>query len=82
MLYMDSIKSTFGYVFTLRGATVSCRSIKQKYTTNSTTETKYVTATEDAKEAVRLKKFLLELGVVSQAQLPITLYCDNNVVVA
>ena len=37
---------------------------------------------EAAKEAVWLRNFLLDLGVVSSMQLPITLYCDNRGVVA
>ena len=58
------------------------RSIKQKYITDSTTEAEYVAACEVAKEAVWLKKFLMELEVVPTLLSPITLYCDNSRVVA
>ena len=78
MSNMDSRKSISRYVFTLGEAAVSWRSIKQQCIANSTTEAEYVAATEAAKEEVQLKKFLLELVVVPQAQLPIIFYCDNN----
>ena len=37
---------------------------------------------EAAKEAIWLRKFLLDLGVVPSMQLPITLCCDNSKAVA
>ena len=45
-------------------------------------EAEYVAACEAAKEAVWLKKFLSDLGVVRMEQVPITLLCDNNGAVA
>ena len=72
----------FKFVFTFVGATVSWRSIKQQCIADSSTEVDYVVATKVPKELVYLKNFLLELGVVPQAQLPIILYCDNNETVA
>ena len=45
-------------------------------------EAEYVTAYEVAKEAVWLKKFLFDLGVMRMEQVPITLCCDNSGVVA
>ena len=45
-------------------------------------EAEYVAACEAAKEAVWLKKFLSDLGVVRINQVPITLFCDNSGVVA
>ena len=41
-------------------------------------EAEYIATSEAAKEAVWLKNFLLDLGVVPLAQSAITLYCDNN----
>ena len=41
-------------------------------------EAKYVAACEAAKEAIWLKKFLSDLGVVRIEQVPITLFCDNS----
>ena len=69
-------------MFTLGGGAISWRNIKQKCIADSTIEAEYVAACEAAKEAVWLKKFLMELGVVPTAQSPITLYCDNSGAVA
>ena len=41
-------------------------------------EAEYVAACEAAKEAVWLKKFLYDLGVMRMEQVPITLFCDNS----
>ena len=41
-------------------------------------EAKYVAACEVAKEAVWLKKFLYDIGVVIMEQIPITLFFDNS----
>ena len=41
-----------------------------------------IAACEVAKEAVWLKKFLSDLGVVRIEQVPITLFCDNSGAVA
>ena len=39
-------------------------------------------ASEDSKEAIWLKKFILDLHVIPSADRPITLYCDNSGAVA
>ena len=41
-----------------------------------------VAASEAAKEAVWLKKFLLDLHVIPSADRPVTLYCDNSGAIA
>ena len=46
------------------------------------TEAEHVIDCEATKEAVSLKKFLIELGVVPALLSPITLYCDNSGAVA
>ena len=73
----ESRKSTSGYVFTLRGGAISWRSVKQYSIADSTIEAEYIAASKAAKEAVWLKNFMLNLGVVPSAQSAITLYCDN-----
>ena len=45
-------------------------------------EAEYVAACEAIKEAIWLKKFLSDLGVVRIEQVPITLFCDNSGVVS
>ena len=55
----------------------------QKETTaDSTTEAEYIAASDTAKEAVWIKKFITELGVVPSIVDPIPVYCDNNGAVA
>ncbi|XP_070036426.1 secreted RxLR effector protein 161-like [Nicotiana tomentosiformis] len=60
----DGRKSISGYVFTLNGSTVSWKSSKQATIADSVSEAEYIAASEAAKEAVWMKKFLTELGVV------------------
>ena len=45
-------------------------------------EAEYVAACEAAKEAIWLKEFLSDLGVVRIEQIPITLFCNNSGAVA
>ena len=78
----DSRKSTSGSVFTLGGAAVVWRSIKQSSIADSTMEAEYIAASEAAKEAVWLKNFLSDLEVVPGMDKPVTLYCDNSGAVA
>ena len=78
----DDCKSQSGYVFLLCGGAVSWKSFKQETTADSTTEAEYIAASEAAKEAVWIKKFITELGVVPSIVSPIPLYCDNNGAIA
>ena len=78
----DDSKSILGYVFTLNGGAVSWKSTKQQTVADSTTEAEYVAVSEAAKEAVWMKKFIIELGVVPEIENPVPLYCDNTRAVA
>ena len=78
----DSRKSTSGSVFTLGGGAVVWRSVKQSSIADSTMEAEYIAACEAAKEAVWLKKFIIDLEVVPNMDKPIVLYCDNSGAVA
>ena len=69
-------------MFTLNGGAICWRSVKKTCVADSTTEAEYVASFEAAKEAVWLKTFLLDLQVISSADRPITLYCDNSGAVA
>ena len=75
---LDFRKCISGCVFTLGDGAISWRSIKQSYIANSTMEAEYVAACEAAKEAVWLKKFLFDLGIVRMEQGPIILFSDNS----
>ena len=65
-------------MFTLNGGAVSWKSSKQEMTIDSTTEAEYIAASEVAKEAVWIRKFILELGVVPNIIDQVPLYCYNN----
>ena len=69
-------------MFSLNGGAVIWKSSKQEMIADSTTESEYITASEVAKEAVWIKKFITELGVVPSIVQPILLYCDTNEVIA
>ena len=69
-------------MLTLGGGTISWRSVKQSCIVDSTMEAEYFAACEAAKEAVWLKKFLFDLGVMRMEQVSITLFCDNSGAVA
>ncbi|GJV43321.1 retrovirus-related pol polyprotein from transposon TNT 1-94 [Tanacetum coccineum] len=58
--FLDSGKSTMGYVFTVGGTTVSWMSRIQKCVAMSTTEAEYLAIVEADKELVWLKNFLEE----------------------
>ena len=65
-------------MFILNGGAVSWKSSKQEMTADSTTKSEYIAVSEAAKEAVWIKKFIIELGVVPSIVHKIFLYCDNN----
>ena len=78
----DDSKSQSGYVFLMNGGAVSWRSSKQPMVAGSMTEAEYVAALEAAQEAVWMKEFISELGVVANALDPMVIYCDNNGAIA
>ena len=69
-------------MFTLNGGTVSWKSSKQEMIVDSRTKSEYIATSEAVKEAVWIKKFITELGVVPSIVHPILLYCDNNGTIA
>ena len=78
----DDCRSQSGFVFLLNGGAVSWRSSKQDTVADSTTESEYIAASEAAKEAVWMKKFIQDLGVVPSITDPIEIFCDNEGAVA
>ncbi|KAK8708328.1 hypothetical protein V6N13_059372 [Hibiscus sabdariffa] len=78
----DDSRSQSGFVFRLNGGAVSWKSSKQDIVADSTTEAEYIAASEAAKEAVWIKKFVTELGVVPSISDALELYCDNNGAIA
>jgi len=73
----DDSRSQAGFVFCLNGGAVSWKSSKQDTVADSATEVEYIATSKAAKEAVWIRKFVSELGVVPSASCPLDLYCDN-----
>ena len=78
----DDFRSQSGFVFYLNGGVVSWKSSKQSTVADSTTKAEYIAASEAAKEACWMKKFMIELGVVPGADGPVELLCDNTGAIA
>ena len=73
----DDSKLISGYVFTLNNGTVSWKSFKQQTVADSTTEAEYIAASEAIKEAIWMKKFIIDLKVIPKNEGPVSLYHDN-----
>ena len=58
------------------------KSFKENTVVDSTVEAQYIVASKALKEAVWIKKFLEEVGVVPSAMNPMALYYDNSGVIA
>ncbi|KAK8578706.1 hypothetical protein V6N12_069050 [Hibiscus sabdariffa] len=78
----DDSRSQSGFVFCLNGGAVSWKSSKQDTVADSATKDEYIAASEAAKEAVWIKKFVTELGVVPSISDAMELCCDNNGAIA
>ncbi|KAL0294104.1 UNVERIFIED_CONTAM: Retrovirus-related Pol polyprotein from transposon TNT 1-94 [Sesamum radiatum] len=70
------------FVFKLNGGVVAWKSSKQDTTADSTTEVEYIAASEAAKEAVWMKNYIQELGVVPSIAEPVVIFCDSNGAIA
>ncbi|KAK8663809.1 hypothetical protein V6N13_083614 [Hibiscus sabdariffa] len=78
----DDSRSQSGFVFCLNGGAVSWKSSKQDTVADSTTKAEYIAASEAAKEAVWIKKFITGLVVIPSIADAVDLYCDNNGAIA
>ncbi|GJV22200.1 hypothetical protein Tco_1371220 [Tanacetum coccineum] len=67
-----------GKAYTYKARVVDWKIAKQSITTKSSTEAEYMAASEAAKEAVWIKKFIYGLDVVPTNKEPIEMYCDNS----
>nr|GFA18350.1 putative retrotransposon protein [Tanacetum cinerariifolium] len=74
----DDTKSQTGYVFILNGGAVVWKSFKQSTIAQHAIEAEYIAAFEDVKEAVWIRKFIDELGVVLSNDYPIKMNCYNS----
>ncbi|KAD2804168.1 hypothetical protein E3N88_37545 [Mikania micrantha] len=78
----DDSRSQTGFVFTLKGGAITWKSSKQTVVAQSTTESEYIAASDAAKEAAWMKKFIADLGVVPSIARPIEVMCDNSGAIA
>ncbi|GJT99494.1 retrotransposon protein, putative, ty1-copia subclass [Tanacetum coccineum] len=78
----DDSRSQSGWVFLLNGGAVTWKSSKQDTVADSTCESEYIAACEASKEAIWMKNFIGDLGVVPTVQDPIEILCDNESAVA
>ncbi|KAL0396355.1 UNVERIFIED_CONTAM: Retrovirus-related Pol polyprotein from transposon TNT 1-94 [Sesamum calycinum] len=69
-------------IIKVNGGMVAWKSSKQATMVDSTTESEYTAALETAKEAVWLKNYIQELGVVPSITEPVVIVCDNNRTIA
>ncbi|KAK9749378.1 hypothetical protein RND81_02G122000 [Saponaria officinalis] len=74
---VDSIKSTFGYVFLLADGAVSWKIGKQTVIATSTIEAEFVVCFEATIHALWLRNFISGLGIVDSISKPLRIYCDN-----
>ncbi|CAH1444382.1 unnamed protein product [Lactuca virosa] len=78
----DNFRSQSGWVFTLNGGAISWKSSKQETVADSTCESEHIAASEAAEEAIWLKNFIGDLGVVPAIKEPIEIFCDIESAVA
>jgi hypothetical protein len=74
----DDSKSQSSFVFCLNGGAVSWKSSKQDTVIDSMMKAEYIAASEETMEAVWIRNFISELGVVLSASSPMDLCCDNS----
>ncbi|KAK4390334.1 Retrovirus-related Pol polyprotein from transposon TNT 1-94 [Sesamum angolense] len=78
----DDAKSQSDFVFKLNGGVVAWKHSKRATKMDSTTEAEYIVVSEAAKEAVWMKNYNQELGVVLSIVEPVVIFYDNNRAIA
>ena len=73
----DSLKSTFGYIFSLVVGAMSWKSIKQTITASSMMEVKLIAHHQAMSQAIWLRNFISSLKIVNSISKPIKINCDN-----
>ena len=79
--YVDSHKSTYGYIFIMACGAVFWISVKQTLIATSTMEAEFVSCFEATSQGVWLKSFIYGLRVMDSIYRPLRIFCDNSTVV-
>ena len=79
--YVDSQKSTSGYIFKLTDGAMSWRSVKQTLIATSTMEAEFLSCFKASSHGIWLKSFISKLRIVDSISRPLNLYCDNSAAV-
>jgi hypothetical protein len=66
----------------LNGGAVRCKSCKQDLVAQSTMGSEYMSPSEAESEGVRLRKFIIDLGVFPNMCDPMDILCDNTAAIA
>nr|GEU48782.1 hypothetical protein [Tanacetum cinerariifolium] len=74
----DDLRSHTGYVFVMNEGTVDWKISKQSTTAISYMETEYIVASEAVMEAIWICKFIYRLGIISNKDRLMDMYCDNT----
>ena len=78
---VDELYATSGYVFSLGGGAISGKSCKQTILTKSTIEVELTALDTAGSEAEWLHDLLMDLSVVENPILAISMNCDNKTVI-
>ncbi|KAF3686058.1 hypothetical protein FXO37_00006 [Capsicum annuum] len=79
--FVDTRKSTFGYLFLLAGGAISWKSVKQYVIDISTMKAEFVICFETTVQTNWLRHFISVLRLVDNIARPLKIYCDNTAVV-
>nr|GFA51655.1 hypothetical protein [Tanacetum cinerariifolium] len=74
----DDTKSQTCYIFVVNGGAVDRKSKKQTTIAMHSAQAEYVAASKAVMEAVWMRKFVGDLGVMPSINKPINMYCDNS----
>ncbi|KAL2249903.1 UNVERIFIED_CONTAM: Retrovirus-related Pol polyprotein from transposon TNT 1-94, partial [Sesamum indicum] len=78
----DDAKSQSGFVFKLNSSVVAWKSSKQEFKADSILKIEYIAALEAATEAIWIKNYIQELGMVPSIVEPVVIFCDKNGAIA
>jgi hypothetical protein len=79
--WLDTEKSTSGYIFTLTNRVISWKSSKQTITTSLMMYAEFVAYYEATRQVGWFKKFVSKLRVVDNIEKPLKIYYDNELAV-